>query len=77
VFLATVEDRGEYGDQSEARQVTAVVLNTLGERLAGGERDASAVLSTVADAVTGGQLNQVLTQLQPGYATLFGKPELS
>lgn len=24
-----------------------------------------------------GQLNQILIQLQPGYATLFGKPELS
>lgn len=39
--------------------------------------DASAVLCTVAEAVTGGQLNQILTQLQPGYAALFGKPELS
>ncbi|MGY1721239.1 DUF2267 domain-containing protein [Blastococcus sp. SYSU DS0552] len=39
--------------------------------------DVSAVLSTVAEAVTGGQLNQVLTQLQPGYAALFGKPDLA
>jgi uncharacterized protein (DUF2267 family) len=39
--------------------------------------DASAVLSTVAEAVTGGQLNQLLTQLPSGYAELFGKPELS
>jgi uncharacterized protein (DUF2267 family) len=39
--------------------------------------DASAVLTTLAEAVTGGQLNQVLTQLQPGYAVLFGKPELT
>lgn len=39
--------------------------------------DASAVLTTVAEAVTGGQLNQVLTQLQPGYAQLFGKPDLA
>lgn len=39
--------------------------------------DASAVLCTVADAVTGGQLNQLITQLQPGYAMLFGKPELA
>ena len=41
------------------------------------EWDASAVLSTVADAVSGGELNQVLTQLPSGYATLFGKPDLS
>jgi hypothetical protein len=39
--------------------------------------DASAVLSTLGEAVTGGELNQVLTQLQPGYAPLFGKPDLA
>lgn len=39
--------------------------------------DVSAVLTTVAEAITGGQLNQVLTQLQPEYAQFFGKPELS
>lgn len=39
--------------------------------------DASAVLSTVADAVSGGELNNVLSQLQAGYAELFGKPELA
>lgn len=41
------------------------------------EWDASAVLSTVADAVPGGELNQLLSQLPSGYATLFGKPDLS
>jgi uncharacterized protein (DUF2267 family) len=39
--------------------------------------DASAVLSTLAETISGGQLNQVLTQLPSGYATLFGKPELA
>jgi uncharacterized protein (DUF2267 family) len=39
--------------------------------------DVSAVLSTVADAVSGGEVNQILTQLQPAYATLFGKPDLA
>lgn len=39
--------------------------------------DASAVLTTVAEAVTGGQLNQILTRLPSGYAELFGKPDLS
>lgn len=39
--------------------------------------DASAVLSTVADAVSGGQLNQVLSQLPARYAELFGKPDLT
>lgn len=40
------------------------------------EWDASAVLSTVAEAITGGELNNVLTQLPSGYAVLFGKPAL-
>ena len=39
--------------------------------------DASAVLTTVAESVTGGQLNQVLSVLPSGYAVLFGKPDLA
>lgn len=39
--------------------------------------DASAVLTTLAESVSGGQLNQVLSQLQSGYAELFGKPDLA
>jgi len=39
--------------------------------------DASAVLTTLADAITGGQLNQLLSQLATEFATLFGKPELA
>jgi hypothetical protein len=35
------------------------------------------VLSTVAAAVSGGELNQVLSQLPSGYAVLFGKPALA
>lgn len=38
---------------------------------------ATAILTTVGEAITGGQLNQVLTQLPAGYAALFGHPELS
>lgn len=38
--------------------------------------DASAVLSTVAEAISGGELNQLLSVLPSGYAALFGKPEL-
>lgn len=41
------------------------------------EWDASAVLSTVAESVSGGEFNQLLTQLPSGYAALFGEPELS
>ncbi|URM89149.1 DUF2267 domain-containing protein [Streptomyces sp. MRC013] len=39
--------------------------------------DASAVLSTLADAVSGGELNQVISQLPSSYAVLFGKADLS
>ncbi|MDG4766314.1 DUF2267 domain-containing protein [Solwaraspora sp. WMMD406] len=39
--------------------------------------DAGAVLSTVAEAVSGGELNDVLTQLPSGYAELFGRAGLS
>lgn len=39
--------------------------------------DATAVLTTVAEAVTGGQLNHVLSQLPSGYAPLFGHTDLT
>ncbi|MEU0967040.1 DUF2267 domain-containing protein [Streptomyces sp. NPDC005917] len=41
------------------------------------ERDAGAVLTTIADAVTGGELNQIISQLPSGYAALFGKADLA
>lgn len=39
--------------------------------------DASAVLSTVSQSVSGGELNDVLSQLPAGFAELFGKPDLA
>ncbi|MEU4677621.1 DUF2267 domain-containing protein [Micromonospora sp. NPDC023737] len=36
------------------------------------EWDAGAVLSTVADAISDGELNDLITQLPSGYAELFG-----
>jgi uncharacterized protein (DUF2267 family) len=62
-----------YGVEEFLRHVAAK-LNTSTETA---KWDASAVLSTLAEAVTGGQLNKILTQLPSGYALLFGKPELS
>ncbi|GHD92814.1 hypothetical protein GCM10010508_47140 [Streptomyces naganishii JCM 4654] len=41
------------------------------------EWDASAVLSGLAEAVSGGELNQIISQLPSGYATLFGKADLA
>jgi uncharacterized protein (DUF2267 family) len=53
------------------------VAGRTGSRPPTAEWDASAVLSTVADAVSGGELNHVLSQLPSGYVALFGKPGLS
>lgn len=39
--------------------------------------DASAVLTTLADAVSGGEINKIISQLPSGYAVLFGKSALS
>ncbi|MFC8520848.1 DUF2267 domain-containing protein [Streptomyces sp. NPDC057257] len=39
--------------------------------------DAAAVLTTVADAVSGGELNQVISQLPSSYAVPFGKADFA
>lgn len=39
--------------------------------------DASAVLTTVADAVSGGELDQIISQLPSAHAVLFGKADLA
>ena len=70
--------RGEGGGEGFGEQE---FLHRLSQKLDATEEtalwDASAVLSTVAEAVSGGQLNQILSRLPSGYAELFGKPELS
>lgn len=70
--LLAAEPGGAFGVQG--------FLRRLAEQLPATEEtarwDASAVLTTVAEAVTGGQLNQLLSVLQSGYAELFGKPDL-
>jgi uncharacterized protein (DUF2267 family) len=62
-----------YGVEEFCRRIA----RRTGARPSTAEWDASAVLSTVADAITGGELNQLLTQLPSGYATLFGKTDLA
>lgn len=52
------------------------VGDRLGSPASAAEWDTSVVLSTVAEAVTGGELNQLISVLPSGYAPLFGKPEL-
>ena len=53
------------------------VAQRTGARPRTAQWDASAVLTTVADAVSGGETNQVLSQLPSGYAVLFGKADLA
>ncbi|MDN3284566.1 DUF2267 domain-containing protein [Streptomyces thermocarboxydus] len=53
------------------------VAERTGARPRTAQWDASAVLTTVAMAISGGELNQILSQLPSSYATLFGKPELA
>ncbi|GAB2591322.1 hypothetical protein GCM10027168_25780 [Streptomyces capparidis] len=41
------------------------------------EQHTRAVLSVIADEVSGGELNKLISQLPSGFAPLFGKPELA
>lgn len=73
-----VQRRGEqpsetFGVEEFLRQIA----ERIGARPGTAEWDASAVLSTLADAVSGEQLNQILSLLPSGYAPLFGKPGLA
>jgi uncharacterized protein (DUF2267 family) len=62
-----------FGEEEFLRRVAERV----GARPRTAEWDAGAVLSTLADAVSGGELNQILSQLPSGYAALFGRADLS
>ena len=53
------------------------VAAATGSRPMTAEWDASATLTAVAENVSGGELNHLLSQLPSEYATLFGHPELS
>ncbi|MEV6297266.1 DUF2267 domain-containing protein [Streptomyces sp. NPDC051896] len=53
------------------------VAERTGARPRTAEWDAGAVLTTLAGAVSGGELNQILSQLPSGYAVLFGKADLA
>lgn len=53
------------------------VAELVGGRALTAEQDSGAVLTTVAEAVSGGELNQLLSHLPSAYATMFGKPELA
>ena len=58
-------------------EVLRRVAERTGARPRTAEWDAGAVLSTLGDAVTGGELNQIISQLPSSYAALFGKADLA
>ncbi|MEV0396751.1 DUF2267 domain-containing protein [Polymorphospora rubra] len=74
---APFASRSGAAEQLSVREFLARVAEETGASDMTAEWDASAVLSTVADSVTGGELNDVLGQLPSGYAVLFGRPGLS
>ncbi|MGW0205770.1 DUF2267 domain-containing protein [Streptomyces sp. NPDC003233] len=53
------------------------VAERIGSRPRTAQWDAGAVLTTVADSVSGGELNQVFSQLPSSYAALFGRTDLA
>ncbi|MEU3415056.1 MULTISPECIES: DUF2267 domain-containing protein [unclassified Streptomyces] len=52
------------------------VAERTGARPRTAEWDAGAVLSTVADVVSGDEVDHLLSRLPSGYADLFGRPHL-
>jgi uncharacterized protein (DUF2267 family) len=77
-LAATLISAGQGGaGRFGAEAFLARVATGAGATARTAEWDASAVLCTVTEAVSGGELNDVLTQLPSGYAVLFGRPGLS
>lgn len=68
---------GDEGESLGVEEFVSRLAKQLGTSQDAARSDAVAVLSTVAEAVTGGRLSQVLSQLQAGYAELFGLAGLS
>ncbi|MFC4496885.1 DUF2267 domain-containing protein [Streptomyces ovatisporus] len=66
-------ESGNFGVEEFLQRVAGLT----GARPRTAEWDAGAVLSTLGEAVSGGELNQIISRLPSGYAPLFGKPELS
>ncbi|MDG9709576.1 DUF2267 domain-containing protein [Streptomyces sp. DH10] len=70
-------DRDRPSESYGVEEFLRRVAERVGARPRTAEWDASAVLSTLADAVSGGELNQILSQLPSGYAAMFGRADLS
>lgn len=74
---ALTDGEGKQAEKFGIKEFYQRVAQRTGARPRTALWDASAVLTTVADAVSGGELNQVLSQLPSGYAVLFGKADLA
>ncbi|MDT3397124.1 DUF2267 domain-containing protein [Streptomyces sp. B1866] len=59
------------------REFVSRVADATGADEQAAEGHARAVLSTLADQVTGGETNKLISQLPSAYAELFGHPELA
>jgi uncharacterized protein (DUF2267 family) len=53
------------------------VAEHAGEEVETAATDAHVVCSALADQITGGEMNKLLSQLPSGYAELFGYSELA
>jgi len=69
-----LEEAGEPTRQLSVQEFLQRIAAGTGATTRTAEWDAGAVLSTVADAITDGELNDLMTQLPSGYAALFGNP---
>ncbi|WBB67994.1 DUF2267 domain-containing protein [Micromonospora sp. WMMD812] len=67
-----LEDQHEPTLQLSAQEFLNRIAAGTGATTRTAQWDAGAVLTTLADAVSWGELNQVITQLPSGYAVLFG-----
>jgi uncharacterized protein (DUF2267 family) len=68
-----LEEAESFGVEEYLDRVAAAT----GARPLTAEWDASATLTAVAENVSGGELDKLLSQLPSDFATLFGHPELS
>lgn len=72
-----LEDAGGSAQKWGAREFVAHVSEVTGDDEDTAEDHTRIVFSALADQVSGGELNKVLSRLPSGYADLFGFPELS
>ncbi|MGK5551844.1 DUF2267 domain-containing protein [Actinomadura kijaniata] len=72
---ALAPERGS-ADRFGVEEFCRRVAGRVGDGSRAAERDAGAVLSTVADAVSPGELDHLTSRLPSGYAALFGRAEI-